>query len=186
MKKDMKNGYTKVEIVFRGDLVKDETGHKAAFTEQSTSASCMAGAKLLDIIARFPDWIGQDADAKSAFTQITLKEAAVILGADHVPETFISLPKSRWPQEWIDKVASGELVDPVCPVLPNLYGHPLAGLDKRSQKMIHECGFEKVLGWESSYVHKQKQVFLGVYVDDFHLSGKEAGAEKAHRFFRYH
>ena len=141
----------------------------------------MAGTEFLEIIVRFLDCIGQDADAKPAFIQITLKEAAGILGADHVPETFISFPKSRWPQEWIDKVASGELVDPVCPLLIDLCGHPSAGLlwDKCSQKMILECGFEKVLGWESLYVHKQKQVFLGVYVDDFHLSGEEAGMAAA-------
>ena len=41
--------------------------------------------------------------------------------------------------------------------------------------MILECGFENVLVLESLYVHGQKQVFLGVYVDDFHLSGKTAG-----------
>ena len=141
----------------------------------------MAGTKFLDIIARFPECMGEDGDAKSAFTQITLRDAAKLLGEDHVPETFISLPRSRWPQDWIDRVESGELVDPVCPLLTNLYGHPLAGLlwDKCSQKMIRECGFEKVLGWESLYVHRQLQVFLGVYVDDFHLSGKATGMKSA-------
>ena len=131
------------------------------------------------LIARFPGCVGEDGDAKSAFFQITLKDAAEILGKDHVPETFISLPRSRWPQDWIDRVASGELVDPVRPLRTNLYGHPLAGLswDKFLQKMIRECGSEKVLGWESLYVHKKLQVFLGVYVDDFHLSGKSTGME---------
>ena len=92
--KNFEKGYEawiyKGRIVFRGDLVKDETGHKAVFTEQSTSASYMAGIKFLDIIARFPGCIGKDGDAKSAFTQITLKDAAKILGEDHVPETFIT------------------------------------------------------------------------------------------------
>ena len=118
--------------------MKDETGHKAVCTEQSACASYMAGIEFVDIVARFPDCVGQDADAKSAFTQIKLKEAAGILGVDHVPETFISLPKSSWPEDWIKKAASGELVDPVCPLLTNLYWHPLAGLlwDRCSQKKI--------------------------------------------------
>ena len=154
--------------------MKDETGHKAVFTEQSTSASYMAGSNLLDVVARFPECAGEDADAMSAFIQITSKEAACIPGMDYVPETFISLPCSRWPDDWKTKVESGEPVDPVCQLVTNLYGHPLAGLlwDKCSQKKIISCGFEKVLGWESLYVHKRLQVFLGVYVDDFHAAGK--------------
>ena len=74
------------KIVFRGDLIKDETGHKAVFTEQSTCASYMAGTKFIDTVARFPRCKGEDADAKSAFTQITFKEAA---------ETFRSRSCSR-------------------------------------------------------------------------------------------
>ena len=114
------------------------------------------------LFARFPGCCGEDADAKSVFTQITLAEAADILGVDHVPETYISLPRSRWPADWIRREAAGELQDPVCPLRTNLYGHPLVGLlwDQRSQKKILKCGFEKVLGWESSYVHKELQVFL--------------------------
>ena len=171
----------KGRIVFRGDLVKDETGYKAVFTEQSTCASYMTGTKFLDIIARFPGCIGEDADATSAFTQITFDEAAEILGMAYVPETWISLPKDRWPQEWHDLVAKGELLDPVCPLVTNLYGHPIAGLlwDKCSQNRILQCGFEKVTGWESLYVHRKLQVFLGLYVDDFHMAGKEAGVRAA-------
>ena len=162
-------------------LVKDETGYKVVFTEQSTSASYMAGTKFLDVIARFQNCSGEDADATSAFTQITFEEAKEILGKDHVPETYISLPKSRWPEDWKRRVESGDLVDPVCPLRTNLYGHPLAGLlwDKCSQKKILQCGFEKVLGWESLYVHKKLQVFLGVYVDDFHLAGRSASLPEA-------
>ena len=38
-------------IVFRGDKVKDETGFYAVFSEQGTSASHLAAAKILDAIA---------------------------------------------------------------------------------------------------------------------------------------
>ena len=78
-------------------------------------------------------------------------------------------------------MASGELVDPVCPLVTNLYGHPLAGLlwDRCSQRRLQQAGFEKVKGWESLYVHNEVQVFLGVYVDDFHMAGKSTGMKKA-------
>ena len=44
----------KGRIVFRGDKVKDETGFYAVFSEQGTSASHLAAAKVLDAIARMP------------------------------------------------------------------------------------------------------------------------------------
>ena len=34
-------------------------------------------------------------------------------------------------------------------------------------------------GWESLYVHKQLKVFLGVYVDDFHMAGNKDGMLEA-------
>ena len=37
---------------------------------------------------------------------------------------------------------------------------------------ILKTGFEKVPGWESLYVHRERGIFLGVYVDDFHMAGK--------------
>ena len=87
----------KGRIVFGGDLVKDETGHKAIFIEQSTSASYMSGTKLLDIVTCSPDCHGEDADKIPDFTQITSKEAEEVLGIEHVPETLISFPPDRWP-----------------------------------------------------------------------------------------
>ena len=157
----------KARIVFRGDDVKDEEGAYAVFTEQGTSASHMTATKFLDVIARAPGNKGEDADATSAYTQILLSLAHEILGAEVLPETWISLPKNKQPKSWAG------IEDPVCPLLRNLYGHPMAGLlwDKGSQRLIQKAGFEKVLGWESLYVHKAKQLFLGVYVDDFHMAG---------------
>ena len=63
--------------------------------------------------------------------------------------------------------------DPVVPLERNLYGHPLAGL-------LWERQFEKILlkhGWEkfqigNVFVHREKGLFLSVYVDDIKLTGK--------------
>ena len=59
----------KGRVVFRGDIVKDNSGSFAVFTEQGSSASQMTAAKIMDIISRLPGCDGQAADAVSAYTQ---------------------------------------------------------------------------------------------------------------------
>ena len=48
--------------------MKDDSGSKAVFTEQGSSASQMKAAKVMDVIARPPDFAGQAADAVPAYT----------------------------------------------------------------------------------------------------------------------
>ena len=57
-------------VVLRGDIVKDDSGSYAVFTEQGSSASQMTAAKIMDIISRLPGCDGQAADAVSAYTQV--------------------------------------------------------------------------------------------------------------------
>ena len=83
---------------------------------------------------------------------------------------WIRLPRHKWPKSW------SSIDDPVVPLERNLYGHPLAGL-------LWERQFEKILlqyGWEKgfqignvSFVHREKGLFLSVYVDDIKLAGKK-------------
>ena len=89
----------KSRVVFRGDLVKDESGFYAVFTEQGASASQVAAAKFLDTVARMPGMGGQAADAVKAYTQVYLKDAPELLGLppEECPETWRSLPKSQQP-----------------------------------------------------------------------------------------
>ena len=49
----------KGRIVLRGDIVKDDSGSYADFTEQGSSASQMTAAKIMDIISRLPGFAGQ-------------------------------------------------------------------------------------------------------------------------------
>ena len=58
----------KSRVVLRGDIVKDNSGSDAVFTEQGSSASQMTTAKIMDIISRLPGCDGQAADAVSACT----------------------------------------------------------------------------------------------------------------------
>ena len=44
----------KGRVVLRGDIVKDDSGSYAVFTQQGSSASQMTAAKIMDIISRLP------------------------------------------------------------------------------------------------------------------------------------
>ena len=65
--------------------------------------------------------------------------------------------------------------DPVVPLERNLYGHPLAGLkwERLFEKFLLKYGWEKVSNWECLFVHREKGLFLSVYVDDIKLTGKK-------------
>ena len=52
---------TKGRVVLRSDIVKDDSGFYAVFTEQGSSASQMTAAKVMDIISRLP-WSAGQAD----------------------------------------------------------------------------------------------------------------------------
>ena len=66
----------KGRVVLRGDIVKDDSGANAVFTEQGSSASQVTAAKKKkDVIARQLDSGGQAADAVSAYTQVKMEDA---------------------------------------------------------------------------------------------------------------
>ena len=60
----------KGRVVLRGDIVKDDSGSYAVFTEQGSSASKMTAAKIMYIISRLPGCDGQAADAAGRKFQI--------------------------------------------------------------------------------------------------------------------
>ena len=62
-------GYTG-RVVLRGDVVKDDSGSYAVFTEQGSSASQMTAAKVLDVIARLPRCAGHASDAASGYAHV--------------------------------------------------------------------------------------------------------------------
>ena len=81
----------KGRVVLRGDIVKDDSGSYAVFTEQGSSASQMTAAKIMDIISRLPGCDGQAADAVSAYTQVKMEDAHKLL----------KIPKWKCPDIWI-------------------------------------------------------------------------------------
>ena len=65
--------------------------------------------------------------------------------------------------------------DPVVPLEQNLYGHHLAGLlwERQFEKILLKHGWEKIPNWGCLFVHREKGLFLSVYVDDIKLAGKK-------------
>ena len=111
----------KGRVVLRGDIVKDNSGAYAVFTEQGSSASQMTAAKIMDIISRLPGCDGQAADAVSAYTQVKMEDAHKLLKIpkSECPDIWIRLPRHKWPKSW------SSIEDPVVPLERNLCGLPL-------------------------------------------------------------
>ena len=108
-------------VVLRGDMFKDDSGARAVFAEQGSSASQMTAAKVMDVIATvLPDCGGQPADAVSACTQVTLEGAPRLLNIpkSECPDVWIRQPRHKWPKSW----SNSEV--PVVLLERNLYGHP--------------------------------------------------------------
>ena len=74
------------------------------------------------------------------------------------PDMWIRLPRHKWPKSW-----------------SSLYGHPLAGLlwERQFEKILLKYGWEKVSNWECLFVHREKGLFLSVYVDNIKLTRKK-------------
>ena len=77
----------KGRVALRGDIVKDDSGSYAVFTEQGSSASQMTAAKIMDIISRLPGCDGQAADAVSAYAQVRVEDAHNLLKIDSSTKT---------------------------------------------------------------------------------------------------
>ena len=83
--------------VLRGDIVKDDSGSYAVFTEQGSSASQMTAAKNMDTISRLPGCDGQAADAVSASTKVKMEDAHNLLKIpkSECPDIRIRLPTTQ-------------------------------------------------------------------------------------------
>ena len=102
----------KGRTVFQGNNVKDENSDTALFSELGSSPATMEAGKVLDAYDHAPGNDCQQADGKQAYTQTTLEGT----------ETWVRLPKDRWPKRWI-----GKYKDPVVRLHLALYGHPEGG-----------------------------------------------------------
>ena len=92
----------KSRVVLRGNIVKDDSGSYAVFTEQGFSASQMTAAKIMDIISRLPGCDGQAVDAVSVYTQVKMEDAHKLLKIpqSECPDIRIRPPRHNWPKSW--------------------------------------------------------------------------------------
>ena len=120
----------------------------------------MTAAKVMDIISRLPGCDGQAADAVSAYTQVKMEDAHKLLKIpkSECPDIWIRPPPHKWPKSCIE--------DPVVLFERNLYGHPVAGLfwEGHLRKSYQSTAGEKVSNKECLFVHREKGLFLSVYV----------------------
>ena len=160
----------KGRVVLRGDIVKDNSGSYAVFTEQGSSASQMTAAKIMDIISRLPGCDGQAADAVSAYTHVKMEDAHKLLKIpkSECPDIWIRLPRHKWPKSW------SSMEDPVVPLERNLYGHPLAGLlwERQFEKVLLKHGWEKIPNLNVSlFIVKKDYSYLCMWMTK--LAGKK-------------
>ena len=155
----------------RRDIVKDDTGSHAVFTEKGSSTSLMTAAKGMDITSRLPCCAGQAADAVFACTpgkngrcSKTIENSKIGVSRHLDSPTTTQMAKimvqygrpSR--SFWTKSVRSS-------------FGRTVMG------KAIWENSIEVRLGevsnWECFFVHREKGEFLSVCVDDIKLAGKK-------------
>ena len=134
----------KGRVVLRGDIVKDDSGSYAVFTEQGSSASQMTAAKVVDIISRLPGCAGQAADAVSAEDAPKLLKIPKSESSD----IWIRLPRHKWPKSW------SSMEDPAVPLERNLHGHPLVGM----------VGRKFQIGSVSLYIVKKDYSYLCMWM----------------------
>ena len=109
----------KGRVVLRGDIVKDDSGSCAVFTEQGSSASELTAAKVMDIISRVPGCAGQAADAVSAYTQVKVEDAPKLLKIPNseCPDVWIRLPRYKWPKSWSSMEDQSFFLSGICTVI---------------------------------------------------------------------
>ena len=94
---------TKVQSYSELDIVKDDSGSYAVFTEHGSSASQMTAAKVMDVISRLPGCAGQAADAVSAYTQVKMEDASIFIEDPNVRSAQIFgyvYRRHEWLKSW--------------------------------------------------------------------------------------
>ena len=161
----------KGRIVLRGDIVKDDSGSHAVFTEQGSSASQMTAAKVMDIISRLQGCAGQAADAVSADTQVKWK---MLTNCSKFPNRSVQTfgyayqNTSGLNHGPVWKIQPFRLSE-ICTVIiwQDYYG-------KGNLRKSYWSTVGRRFPIENAYSFTVKKgLFLSVYVDDIKLAGKK-------------
>ena len=118
----------------------------------------------------------EQADGESAYTQAKLNSEIL---------TYVRIPKDQWPKAWHDK----GYVDPVCPMVLALYGHPDSGgyWERHCEEHVVSVGFRPIGdAWRLVYWHDKLKLLLIIYVDDFKMAGPKQTLAKGWELLRKH
>ena len=169
---EAKHQKCKGRVFLRGDIVKDDSGSYAVFTEQGSSASQMTAAKIMDIISRLPGCDGQAADAVSACTQVKLEDAhklfKKIQNRNVQTFGFVYHDTSGQNHGPVWKTQSFFL-NGICTVILWWDYNGEGNLRKSYCSTIGR----RFSNWECLFVHREKGLFLSVCVDDIKMAGKK-------------
>ena len=148
----------KGRVVLQSDIVKDDSGAYAVFTEQGSSASQMTAAKVMDIISRLPGCAGQAADAVSAYTQVKKDDAPKLLKIpkSECPDTWIRLPKHKWPKSWSSMADQLFVLNEIWTVILWQDYHGKSNLRKSYWNTVGR----RFPNWESLLVNCEKRTIL--------------------------
>ena len=145
----------KGRVVFRGDIVKNDSGSCAVCTEQGSSASQMTAAKIMDITSRLPGCARQAADAVSAYTHLHSSQNG--RSTDVAKNSQIGMYHdtnglNRGPV-WKSQLF---FLSEICTVIfwQDCYGKG------QLEKVLLENGWKKVSNWECLLVHREKRFML--------------------------
>ena len=142
----------KGRVVFMGNQVRDEENNVAIFNELSSAPATMEAAKAADIYSLLPGHSGQTADGDMAYIQARLEGT----------ETWVLLPKHRWPPEWSKR----GFTNPVCRLILALYGHPdSGGTGRRSSTELPEraAGNQSNIGPAASSIPSSGSSWLSMW-----------------------
>ena len=151
----------KGRVVLCGDIVKDDVGAYAVFTEPGSSTSQMTAAKIMDVIARLPGCAGQAADAVSAHTQAKLEDAPRLLKSlkSECPDVWIRLARHKCQNQ------GTKLKIPWYLLNETFHGHPLARLqwERQFEEALLELGWAKIPNWECMFFHRKQRLLFCQY-----------------------
>ena len=168
----------KGRVVLQGDIVKNDSWACAVFTEEGSSASQTTAAKIMDVIANFPDCEGQAADAVSAYTQVKMDDAPRLL----------NIPKSKCPDACVrpSKPHMAEIMvqygTPSCSAWKEFvwssFGRTVVGT-AIWRSFDRNLDGKKVSNWECLFVHR-KQGLLSSDIRWWHQHGQEKAEFRTH------
>ena len=154
----------KYRVVFQGNRVVDQNMDEAQFADLGSAPATTEAARLCILKGLLPGNKVEQADARQAYIQAKLGGT----------ETWVEIPIEGWPPEW--KVDGPPCKRPCARLIQALYGHPDSGTywEKHAHARLLGMGFEPAAeAWPSCYIHKDSDIFLVLYVDDFLMSGPE-------------